>query len=174
MEVTATLSLIPEGFERLPVKDADRGEWDVPSGIVYAHDAARAVAALRLHSKLGLKRRTALVNSNTLVKLNEEWPADLPAPRASLEDLFVYAMELAQPAAHEVGQQAGPVARLQFPEQLQVGSTAGPRTSPISADAQFPEQSDPTADAQAFLVVAPTLGCVKFCSRNVESCSLDL
>ena len=164
MEVPETLSPIHEGFERLPVKGAESGEWDVPAGIVPAHDAARAVAALRLHSKLGLKRRSAIVNINNLIKLNEEWPADLPAPSGSLEDLFVYAMEIAQPA-EETGQLAGPVARVQSLEQL--GFPTGTQASPTAA-AHFREQLDPGAGTQASPIKAPSNRRVKFHSPELK------
>jgi len=169
MEALLTSPPIPEGFERLPVKGAESGEWDVLLGIVPAHDAARAVAALRVHSKLGLKRRTAIVNINTLVKLNEEWPADLPAPSGPLEDLLVYAMEIAQPAAQETGQQTVPVARAHSPELL--GSTASAQASAIAAHAQFPEelQVDPAADTQASPIEAPPNRRVKFHSTKLKS-----
>ena len=149
MEDTAIFPPILEGFERLDVDGAESGEWDVPSGIVSAQDAARAVAALRLHSRLGLKRRTAAVNISTLAKLNEEWPADLPAPSGPLEDLFVYAMRMAQPAAQVTGQQTAPVARARSPghfcpaagsfSSIAAGAQSleqlGPMTSPITAPA---------------------------------------
>ena len=141
MEDTAIFPPILEGFERLDVDGAESGEWDVPSGIVSAQDAARAVAALRLHSRLGLKRRAAIANINTLAKLNEEWPADLSAPSGPLEDLFVYAMRIAQPAAQDTGKQTAPVARARSPGHFcpaagfQSLEQLGPMISPITAPA---------------------------------------
>jgi len=166
MQAAVTFPPIHEGFERLPVKGAESGEWDVPAGIVPAHDAARAVAALRIHSKLGLKRRTAVVNINTLLKLNEEWPADLPAPSGPLEDLLVYAMEIAQPAAQEAVQQAAPVARAQSSGHFGVAAAS---PSSIAAGAQSPEQLGPLKSP----ITAPATRCVTFDSPNTESSRPD-
>jgi len=123
-----------------------------------------AVAALRLHNKLGIKRRTATVNIDTLAKLNEEWPADLPAPSRALEGLFVYAMQIAQPAAQKTGQQTAPVAGTQSPRDF--GPAADDRPSTIAVGAQSLEQLCPITSP----ITAPTTGCVTFrpiCSRAI-------